>query len=97
MTDDRAARSRPVPTSGPNIGDTDPRTASSTPARPGCSAVIAASSTPASTDPDGQNIVNTAEATGTDPDGHDGQRRRATDDVDAFNPAISLTKLRERR
>ncbi len=48
--------------------------------------------TPASTDPAGRTIVNVASVTGTDPVGTvvDAQ---ADDDVDAFNPAISLTKL----
>ena len=42
--------------------------------------------------PGGQNIVNTADATRHRPRGHRGHRH-ATDDVDAFNPAVSLTKL----
>ena len=42
--------------------------------------------------PAGQNIVNTATAAGTDPPGTT-VTDTATDDVDAFNPAITLTKL----
>ena len=49
-------------------------------------------SSPASTDPAGQNVVNTAVATGVDPTGTT-VTDDADDDVDAFNPAISLTKL----
>src|SRR5262245_4687035 len=47
--------------------------------------------TPASTDPAGQNVVNSAEVTGTDPAGRN-VTDTASDDVDAFNPAIALTK-----
>ena len=80
-----------MPPTGANAGDTD----GERPARPGeewqfsCQQEI---QTPASTDPAGQNIDNTADAVGTDPDRHP-VTDTATDDVDAFNPAIILTKL----
>ena len=54
-----------------------PATACSTPARPGCSRASRASGHPGfARDPAAQNVVNTATATGTDPDRHDGHRRR---------------------
>ena len=49
-------------------------------------------STPDSANPAGQRILNTAIASGSPPEG-DPVTATATDDVDAFNPAITLTKL----
>ena len=91
VTDDVCGAADPVPTTGDNAGDTDGdglldvgETWQFT-----CTREV---STPDSTNPAGQNIVNTATASGTPPDG-DQVTDTATDDVDAFNPAITLTKL----
>jgi len=90
VTDDVCGSASPVPATGPNAGDSDGDGLLD----PGeawqftCQRPV---STASSTNPAGQNIVNTATATGSPPQG-DPVTARATDDVDAFNPAISLTK-----
>lgn len=93
VTDDKCGPAAPVENGGFNVGDTnadgklDPARAETWQFE--CAKPI---STGASTDPAGQNIVNEATVTGTDPTGTT-VTATATDDVDAFNPAISLTKL----
>ena len=82
-----AARSSRCRTSGPNSGDTSPQNGLLDPGESWVFRCVQSVATPASTDPDGQNIVNTAEATGTDPEGTV-VTDDASDDVDAFNPAI---------
>jgi uncharacterized repeat protein (TIGR01451 family) len=90
VSDDQCGAATPVPATGNNAGDTN----GNGKLDPGeewqftCQRAI---STPSSTDPDGQNIVNNATATGTPPQG-DPVTATDSDDVDAFNPAISLTK-----
>ncbi|MDX2378533.1 MAG: hypothetical protein QNM02_02090, partial [Acidimicrobiia bacterium] len=82
-----------VPAGGPNTGDTnadgllDPGEAWQFT----CQQSITAA---ASTDPAGQTIVNSANTTGADPNGTV-VTAQATDDVVAFNPAISIDKLVE--
>ena len=95
VTDDRCGPvqpTQPIPVGSVNDGDIDPangRLDLSETWHFSCEQEI---QTPASTDPAGQNVVNTADAVGTDPTGTD-VTDTAADDVDAFNPAISLTKL----
>jgi uncharacterized repeat protein (TIGR01451 family) len=91
VVDDVCGPVAPVPPSGPNSGDTD----GDGKLDPGESWLFRCAkgvSTSASTDPDGQKVVNTAEASGVDPVGTT-VTDDANDEVDAFNPAISLTKL----
>ena len=90
MTDDVCGSADPVPATGDNAGDAN----SSSLLDVGetwqftCTHEV---STPDSTDPAG-HIMNTATASGSPPEG-DPVMAMATDDVDAFNPAITLTKL----
>ena len=91
VTDDVCGAADPVPATGDNAGDTDSdglldvgETWQFT-----CTREV---STPDSTNPAGLNIVNTATASGSPPPVARSPTT-ATDDVDAFNPAITLTKL----
>lgn len=92
VTDDRCGPVQPVAAGGANVGDTDPRNGLLDPGETWLFACQQLVQSPDSTDPAGLNIVNTVEATGTDPTGalvSDDD----SDDVDAFNPAITLAKL----
>ena len=90
VSDDQCGAANPVPASGNNAGDTN----GNGKLDPGeewrftCQRQI---SSPASTDPAGLNIVNNATATGNPPQGGP-VTATDSDDVDAFNPAISLIK-----
>jgi len=91
VTDDRCAPATAVEAGGFNTGDTnkDGRLDVGEDWVFACAHGIRTSP---STNPAGQNRVNTATVTGADPLGTP-VTATATDDVTAFNPAISLTKL----
>ncbi len=84
VTDDLCGSASPVPPTGTNAGDANGDGLLD----PGeswqftCSREV---TTPASTDPDGQNIVKTAVASGSPPQGNP-VTATAADDEDAFNP-----------
>lgn len=90
ITDDRCGPVQPVPPTGANVGDTDGDGLLD----PGeewqftCTQPVRVSR---STNPAGQNIVNTAEVIGLDPAGTQ-VTDEATDDVDVFTPFITLEK-----
>ena len=91
LTDDKCAPVEPTLQGGNNVGDTngDGRLDVGEEWEYSCTRGI---STSPSTDPSGTTIENVATVTGTDPEGTE-VTQTATDSVDAFNPAIELTKL----
>ena len=89
VTDDPCGPVQPVPPTGPNVGDTDRDNAARS-WRDLAVHLPARIKTGASTNPAGQTIVNTATATGTPRSGP--VTETTSDDVDAFNPAISIVK-----
>jgi hypothetical protein len=92
VTDDHCGPVAQVRAAGANVGDTSPANGLLDPGETWQFRCVRPVQSPDSTDPDGLNIVNTAQAHATDPTGAE-VTDEASDDVDAFNPAITIDKL----
>ena len=75
VTDDHCGPVTPVPPAGRNVGDTDPANGLLDPGETWQFTLPRSGSDPASTDPAGQNVVNTATSPAPIPTGTDGHRR----------------------
>jgi hypothetical protein len=92
VDDDVCGGAAPVPPTGPNVGDTNPRDGRLQPGEIWQFVCTREVSTAASTDPDGETITNTATASGSPPSGLP-VTDTDTATVTAFTPAIEVAKL----